>query len=100
MGAPPVVGTLCTCYTKVVMRKTSELRYAGHTTEQTRALERLKGLLQLQRDPGIATQEPWKRKALAKAVYSLFMDCVGLGLEQEAKELLRAGSPTEAAKET
>lgn len=69
----------------------------SHTAVQAGTLERLRLLLALQRSPDTANVETWKRKALAKAVYSVFLDCVALGLEQEAKAMLRSEPREEEA---
>jgi putative hemolysin len=70
-----------------------------YTAEQLSGLERLKTLLARQRSDEAAKGQSWQKKALAKAVYSVFLDCVGLGVEQEAKELLHDETPEEAPRQ-
>lgn len=74
-------------------------KVVAYTPEQLSALERLKMLLARQRSDEAAKGELWQKKALAKAVYSVFLDCVGLGMDQEAKELLHGETPEEARRQ-
>lgn len=57
-----------------------------YTPLQLLSLTRLKELLEKQKNATRA--ELWVSKALSKAVYSVFLDCVGLGVEKEARDLL------------
>ena len=58
-------------------------------------LTRLKEMLERQKNAGRA--ELWVQKALAKAVYSVFLDCVAVGAEKEARKILSEGiTKTEA----
>ena len=59
---------------------------APHTPLQMLSLNRLKELLDRQKNT--EKTEPWVKKALAKAVYSVFLDCVSAGVEKEARELI------------
>lgn len=77
-------------------KQTGADKVVAYTAEQLGALERLKTLLARQRSDEAAKGESWQKKALAKAVYSVFLDCVGLGVEQEAKELVHGATPEEA----
>lgn len=79
--------------------QTAADKVVAYTPEQLSALERLKTLLARQRSDEAAKGESWQRKALAKAVYSVFLDCVGLAVEQEAKELLHDETPEEARRQ-
>ncbi|MSQ14076.1 MAG: hypothetical protein EXR47_08115 [Dehalococcoidia bacterium] len=80
-------------------KQTSAGKVVAYTVEQLSALERLKTLLARQRSDEAAKGESWQKKALAKAVYSVFLDCVGLGVEQEAKELVHGEIPEEAPRQ-
>ena len=69
---------------------------ASLTPLQLLFLMRLKEMLERQKTADRA--EPWVRKALAKAVYSVFLDCVAVGVEKEAQRILsEAVANTEAS---
>ena len=59
---------------------------APYTPLQLLSVTRLKDLLERQKNA--ARAEPWVKKALSKAVYSIFLDCVTAGVEKEAREIL------------
>jgi len=80
-------------------KQTGADKVVAYTAEQLSALERLKTMLARQRSDEAAKGESWQKKALAKAVYSVFLDCVGLGVEQEAKELVHGEAPEEAPRQ-
>ena len=76
------------------MERAAEL--AAHTPYQLFSLARLRQLLELQQREETARLEPWKQNALAKVVYSVFLDCVAAGVEQEARKFLEESAPKQA----
>ncbi|MSP78464.1 MAG: hypothetical protein EXR67_02740 [Dehalococcoidia bacterium] len=65
-----------------------------YTPLQLLNINRLRELLERQGNAGRA--EPWIKKALSKAVYSVFLDCVMAGTEKEARELIGQKVPEKA----
>ncbi|MSQ11097.1 MAG: hypothetical protein EXR48_00095 [Dehalococcoidia bacterium] len=69
---------------------------AAYTPYQLLCLNRLGRLLELQQSDETARLELWKRKALAKVAYSVFLDCVAAGVEQEGHRLVQECTPKQA----
>jgi hypothetical protein len=58
------------------------------SVEQQQSLARLKELLERQFAPDTPSAPAWQQKALAKAVYSGYLDCLDMGVGREAHALL------------
>ena len=74
----------------VINRKPADPTTRGYTPLQTLFLRRLQGLIEKRRlHVGTLPPSDWRIRLIDKALYSTYLDCLEVGLSEEAQTLTR-----------